>query len=400
MNKRIRALMLFVGTASLLSAGCGHKDAGSSGADSSSTTDKLPVVETTAARVGQITDSIQASGTLTPLPGHEAKIAPPFAGQLQGVYVQPNQDVARGQLVAQMSTASLEGQIQQAQATIAQNQLQVRQARLAALSQQSNTKTSIAQAEAQLAGDQAALRNATSAYNRQQRLFSDGLVAQKDVEDANAAVDSAQATVSAQQAAVDAAKASVLNDASKQQDIAIAQQQVLSAEGALRTLDAQVRLAAVHSPIPGRAVAVTAAAGETVDPSATIVTVVDTSRLQWIAQVPASSARRVHRGQAATFALDAFPGRVFHGTVASAGNQIDPSTGAIPVTVILRCDRSCKSIARRHDCDWPDRYWHTLRDPDPEASIDYGSELRPDERVRGGQHGRCTCPQCPSPSEW
>ena len=318
--------------------GCAHHatSTASGGGDTGGKADKpdeLPLVSTAPVTVGEVTQTVRVTGVLAPLPNHEARISPPFAGKLARLDVQLNQYVVQGQVVAQMSTQTLLGQQQQAEATVAANVAQVQQARINALGQAQTTRTAVAQARATLSGSEATLANARQNLQRQQKLYADGLVAQKDVDDAQTAVRTADATTQAQRAAVAAAQAGTLTDQAKRQDIAIAQRQVENARGALNTARAQITLATLRSPLSGVAATVTANNGETLDTSATIATIVDTRDLQLTVSVPSRSLRFVHRDQVVEFGTESLPGRTFAGRIASLGAQVDPATGTIPVQV-------------------------------------------------------------------
>lgn len=326
-------LALTTFAASLILPGCAHKPAPADTPSEAGKPDALPVVQTAPVKVGEVTQTVRVTGILTPLPNHEAKISPPFAGKLAHLSVQLNQIVLKGQIIAQMSTQTLLGQQQQAEATIAVNQTQVVQARINALQQAAATRSAIAQAQATLAGAEATLANAKQNYERQQKLYTDGLVAQKDVDDALTTVRTAEATVQAQDGAVSAAQSGTLTDLAKRQDIAIARRQVENARGALSTARAQIALATLRSPLTGVVATVTANNGETLDTSATIATIVDTRDLQLTIALPSRSLPLVHRGQMVEFTTESLPGKTFSGGITSIGAQVDPQTGTVPVQV-------------------------------------------------------------------
>jgi HlyD family secretion protein len=332
--------LIFFGLAATLAAliftGCARKTPPAEGTAADAKADKadaLPVVQTVPVKVGEVTQTVRVTGVLAPLPNHEAKISPPFAGKLAALSVQLNQTIRQGEVVAQMSTQPLLGQQQQAEATIAVNQTQVQQAKINALQQAAATRSAIAQAQATLAGSQATLANAKQNYERQQRLYTDGLVAQKDVDDALTMTKTAQATVQAQKEAVSAAQSGTLTDLAKRQDIAIARRQVENARGALTTARAQIALATLRSPLTGVVATVTANNGETLDTTAIIATIVDTRDLQLTIAVPSRSLPLVHRGQVVQFTTESLPGKTFSGEIASIGAQVDPQTGTLPVQV-------------------------------------------------------------------
>jgi RND family efflux transporter MFP subunit len=318
---------------------------------------ELPTVSAATAYIGPIEQTLPASGVLMALRDRQTALSAPVAGVLDALPVRFGQPVAAGQIVAHLSTRTLQGQIDQAHASIGQYTVQVQQAEASALQQKGQTNSAILQAdaavsgatatlrsgEATLTGNEAALANVQQSLTRTQALFADGLVAKKDVEAAELAVRSAEAQVAAQrqtvaaqrdtvaglQRAADAARTGRIQDIVKQKDIAIARQQLENARGALRTTEAQASLYTLSAPLSGTVTSVNAAVGETVDTTTKILTIADLDRLQLQVAVPTASATAVHVGQAVTFTVDVLPGRTFRATIRTVGTQVDPANGTI-----------------------------------------------------------------------
>ena len=343
--------------------GCGHKRAieGDTGGDKKDA--PRPVVQVVPVTRATLARTLSVTGVLGSLPGQEAVLSPPVTGVLDVLSVRSAQSVQRGQVVAQLSTRQIQGQIQQAQATLSQNLVQVQQAEANALQQQAQTRSAILQAQAAVdnaraalagalatqTGDEATLRNATQNLAREQTLFRDGLVAQRDVEAAQLAVRTAQAvsdaqrqtangqrqTVSGQQQALAAARAASLQDVVKRKDIDVARQQVRNAQGALDTARAQQSLYTLHAPLTGEVTAVGASAGETVDTATKILTITNLDRLQLLLSLPAADASRVRAGQRVMFTVESLPGRAFQTAVNRVGVQVDPVSGTIPAFAVI-----------------------------------------------------------------
>ena len=348
----------------MVAAGCGHKTDPPAPAP-------LPTVTVATVTRRTLTRKLPVSGTLQVLPGREATLSASAPGLLHAILVRYGQFVQQGQVVAQIDTRTLLGQVQQAQATLGQNRVQVQQAEAAAVQSTAQTRAAILQAQAAvrnasaglagakatLIGNDAALRNAAQSLARQRTLFAEGLVAQKDVEAAQLAVRSASAqvdaqkqvidgqrqTVQSQQAGVAAARAAGLQDEVKRKDIQIARQQVLNAQGALATARAQVTLNTLRSPLSGQVTQVGASVGETIDPATKIVTVADLSRLQLLISLPPAAAASVHPGQRLSFTVDSQPGRTFQTTVQSIAAKVDIATGTVPaLALVLNPNRALK----------------------------------------------------------
>ena len=323
----------------------------------------LPMLQVAAVTRGTLAKRLPATGTLQALPGQEANLSPPVTGVLSGLFVRYGQTVAPGQVIAKLGTQQLVGQIEQAQATVGQNQVQVQQAQANALQQAAQTQTSILQAqaglrnaEAALAGAQATLTGAEAARHnaqqnlaREQTLFADGLVPQKDVEATQFALRTADAqqqaqqqavagqrqTIAGQEAAVAAARAAALQDVVKRQDVQVARQQLRNAQGALTTAHSQIALYTLRSPLAGQVSSVGASVGETVDTTTKIAVVANLSRLQLNISLPGDAVASVRRGQALTFTVDSLPGHVFQAVIDTIAQGVDAATGTVPALALV-----------------------------------------------------------------
>jgi len=346
----------------LLAAGCGHSNSGSSEAKPAKAK-PLPTLRMAAAVRGTLEKRLPVTGTLQALPGQEATLSPPAAGVLSAFLVRYGQTVAKGQVIAQLSDKPLLGQIEQAQATAGQNAVQVQQAQANALQQQAQTQTAILQAQAGLRNAQAAVTgaqatltgafasesNARQNLTREQALFADGLVPQKDVEAAQLALRTATATRQAQQqavagqrqtaagqqAAVAAARAAALQDLVKRQDVLVARQQLRNAEGALTTVRLQRALYTIRAPLAGQITSVGATVGETLDTTAKIAEIANLSRLQLNISLPGDALASVRTGQTLTFTVRSLPRRVFRASIATIAQRVDAATGTVAAYALV-----------------------------------------------------------------
>ena len=356
--KRRCALLLLLPTA-LLAAGCGQK--GDSQADAKPP--PMPTLQVVTAGRGTLEKRLPVTGTLQALPGQEATLSPPVTGVLQGLFVRYGQTVTPGQLVAQLATHQLVGQIEQAQAAVGSAEVQVQQAVANAIQQSAQTKTSILQAQAgqrnaqavlagaqaTLLGSEAARHNAQQNLIRARTLFADGLIPQKDVEAAQFAVRTAEAqqqaqqqavagqrqTISGQEAAVAAARAAAMQDVVKRQDILVARQQLRNAQGALTTARAQLALYTLRSPLAGQVGAVGATPGETVDPTTKIAVIANLSLLQLNISLPSDALVSVRRGQSLTFTVDSLPGHIFQASIETIAQRVDRATGTVAALALV-----------------------------------------------------------------
>lgn len=315
---------------------------GAPAADASADTG-APTLKLASATLGAIDATLPATGTLKAFPNRETKINPAAAGTLQSLPIRLGQKIARGDVLAQLSTAQVQGQITQAQAALQQSRVAVQQAQASAIQQEAISSTGILQAQAQvsqaqasLQGDQATLINARQTLSRSQALFGEGLIARKDVETAQLAVRTAQAQVAAQERTIEAqrqnvaaARAAGLQNAVKREDVKIARQQVEGARAALQTAQNQLTLYTIRAPISGTLTTVDVGPGATVDPTTLIATLTDLSQLQLSIAVPADSATKISVGQTVTFQVQTLPNRIFTTRIDALSNGIDATTGTL-----------------------------------------------------------------------
>src|SRR5687768_13419002 len=138
----------------------------------------------------------------------------------------------------------------------------------------------------------------------------------------------------------------------------VAQREVQEAEAAFRTADAEVRAATasiqalgiadddgqggsdpslfyLKSPIAGRVLERQAVLGQQADPSMRLFTIADLSRVWIVAQLFERDAVNVRVGSTAHVTVAALPGQEFDGPVALVGRQVDPDSRTMPVRIEL-----------------------------------------------------------------
>ena len=373
-------------------AGC--KKADTSGGEDAAA---KPLVQVTvvAATRGDISESVSVTGAVSPLADHEAKVAPQAAGRIAKVFVQTGSFVEKGQTLAMLVPGSTPGQLQQAAAAVrlaretlvqtrfnltGQIQTQhaaVNQAELSLKAQQvalakmraGSRPQEVVQATANVAAAEATLTSARQALNRDQTLFSEGLLARKDLETAEQQEKTAEAAlVTVQQAlslvrqgnrpediragevaveqaaeALRAVKGQTVQNRSKWQDVRIAEAQLASAEGALHVMQAQAGFLSVIAPLSGYVVGRTVNAGENVDVTSVIATVVDLSRVRLLLNVPADKVSQVKTGQSVQFFTDANPSVGHEATVTTINRVIDPASNTVQIEAsATNSDRSLR----------------------------------------------------------
>jgi HlyD family secretion protein len=215
--------------------------------------------------------TVTATGNLRPT--NQVQVGSEVSGRIDRVLVDVNDQVSRGQVLAQINTDVIEDQIRQAQANL------------------NASRAAVAQAGATLGVDSAQLARLQDVY----RLSAGKVPSKTELEAAEANVKRDRAQVASAQANVAASQAQ-LSSAMTNRDRAV-----------------------IRSPVSGVVLARQVEPGQTVAASFSTPTLFvlaeDLSSMQLRVNVDEADVGQVHPGQRATFTVDAYPGRAFPATV-------------------------------------------------------------------------------------
>ncbi len=259
---------------------------------------------------------ISANGSV--LPERSANVSPKSSGILKQLLVKEGDRVKEGQILAYMDASNLQGQYTQAQGQLAQAQANL--AKVVA----GNRPQEISQAAAQLANDRAALGSAEATFQQNQQLFSAGALAQRDLITSRATRDQAAAQVRKSQQALN-----LQQMGSRPEDIATARAQVVTAQGALETIQADLDDTVIRAPFggivtkkfadPGAFVTPSTAGSSASSASASILALASTNQIS--ANVAEANIAQIKVGQPVKITVDAFPGKTFEGRVIQVAAQ-------------------------------------------------------------------------------
>lgn len=227
------------------------------------------------AKMMDLPAQVIATGTVTPQVGAEVKVGPRISGQLAKLNVQIGDRVKKGQVLGILVEKDLKANVDRARAT--------------------------------LAADQASAAYAETNYKRLQELLPKGYVSQDEVDVAKKTRDMVLANIN--------------ND-----------------KAALEYAEIQLSYATIIAPIDGVVESVATQEGETVAASfntPTFVSLIDLSRLEVDAYVDEVDIGGVKVGQKATFTVDAFPDKVFGGTVSAIHPQAVIQDNVVNYAVII-----------------------------------------------------------------
>jgi len=264
-----------------------------------------PKFTTAEVRTGNITASVQATGTINALT--TVPVGSYVSGTVQYIFADYNTRVHSGQVLAQLDPA-----IYEAQVTEARGNLENAQANLVTLA--ANVQVD----EANLAKVEANVKYEQATAKRSQDLFQSGIVSADSNDLTQSSLGQAQADVASAQAQLDQAKAQ-LNQA---------RSQVVSMDGALKAAETSLKYTTIISPIDGTVVARNVDVGQSVAATLQapqVFTVAqDLTRMQVYAATDESDTGNIKVGALVTFQVDAFPTQQFHGRVSTV--RLNPTT--------------------------------------------------------------------------
>jgi HlyD family secretion protein len=277
---------------------------------------------------GNIRNTVAATGALQAV--RTVPVGAQVSGIIQKLYVDFNDQVHTGQIVAQLDRAQLSQQLDQQKANLAQSKANLAnaEARLVAAKAEVDTQQAgVSSANANLAALKAQRDDAERLLQRQQSLAESGLITDRDLESSRANFNAAKARYDQATAQLDQARVSEKNAASAglaqaQAQVKQAQAQVLQAEGSVKLAETNLGYTTIYSPIDGVIVSRDSNEGQTVASSfsaPTLFTIAtDLRDMQVIAAIDQADIGVINQNNKVSFTVDAFPGESFKGTI----NQI------------------------------------------------------------------------------
>ena len=223
---------------------------------------------------GDLESTISATGALSPLT--TVDVGTQVSGTIDSVYVDFNDNVKQGQVLAVLDTVLL--------------------------------KTTVLDADANLQRAKAQLEQAQSDYERNLKLFNEKLISDADFLTAKVAVKSQEASVK-------------------------------SAEAALERAQRNLQYAVIRSPIKGTVISKGVETGQTVAASfstPTLFTIAqDLRRMQILADVDESDIGLIKEGQLVRFEVQTYPNKKFTGVVRQLRLQPTTISNVVTYTVVV-----------------------------------------------------------------
>jgi HlyD family secretion protein len=235
-----------------------------------------------------IQETIESSGKLRPL--NEVKVGTQVSGRVVDVHVDFNDEVKKGQLLAEIDPRLFGAQVSQAQGQLGA-------------------------ARAQLERAKAALKSSQVQLERTRELQTESIASQAELDQAQSARDVAAA------------------------DVAAASAQVARLEAELDSASTTLAYTKIYSPIDGTIIDRQVDPGQTVAAnfSAPLLFVIarDLSEMQVLADIDEADVGKIKEGMTASIRVDAFPDQAFSGTVTQIRYSPTEVQGVVTYAAVL-----------------------------------------------------------------
>ena len=352
--------------------------------------------------------------------GTEVTISSKLAGRIEALPIAEGQLLKKGALVARLSSAEIEAQLEQAmaQASAADNRIReieaalkamgtsVGQAQLSVGATQGTSKHTIHQAnealqraQAELAAAQAAWKLEKNNYDRNASLVQKGFISESYFDQLKSRYASAEAKLKAAERAREEAKAALELAGVSQLDIgvrqkevqrlqdekarllasrAVAQSQAEAAQARVREMQAVASDTEIRAPADGTIINKLVEQGELVASGTPIATLIDLSDIYVRVYIPEKAIGLIRIGNPARIFADAFPQKFFTSKVVEVSQQAEFT----PKEVHTQEERTKLVFGVKVKIDNPEGY---LKPGMPvDATIKWREDIAWPERARSG----------------
>jgi multidrug efflux pump subunit AcrA (membrane-fusion protein) len=249
-------------------------------------------------------------------PQDQTSVMPNISKPVVKFYANRGDHVKQGQLVATLESRDLAAAVANAKAQVNQAALNLHSVELATIPE------SVIKAQADVESDQQQMDAAKKLLDSQQKLFEQGALAGRRVDEARVAYVSAKAQLDGAREHLRA-----LNAVGKEDQISTARAQVEAAKAQQTSAEAQLSYAEIHSPKTGVVADRPLYEGEMAVPGTPLLTIMDISRVVARINIPQNQGGSVKVGQMAEVIPadggDTVPGKV---TVVSPATDANSTT--------------------------------------------------------------------------
>lgn len=288
------------------------------------TTDTQVVVSVRTAKAERQPIAAEVSAVGTIFPREQSVVSASVGGRINQMRLLKNQVVRQGEVIAVLDARDIEAQRRETLAAL-------REARLnAQATRTSNIPQTEAAAERDLRDARANVETARALYERRRTLYAQGGIAQRDVEAARLSLTTAEDALRFAERS-----AALRRTAGNPNDLALANARIQQAQERVRTIDAQLSLMTVRTPLTGIVTDQFQFTGEYAASGARLVTIADLSEVIVKAQFADTVVANLQVGDTATVLPTDLAGERMTGRVSLISRSSDPLNRSVEVWVNL-----------------------------------------------------------------
>ncbi|MBR9919587.1 MAG: HlyD family efflux transporter periplasmic adaptor subunit [Bacteroidetes bacterium] len=257
-----------------------------------------------------IIQQVSASGKIFPVT--EVQITSDVSGEVVELFVEEGDSVIVGQLLAKVDPDAYESQVERGEATVNN-----------ARANQANAMAQVESLTAQKEQIQAQLDNARDIFNRNKKLYEEGVISEADFDLAKSNLEALEANLRSSEASIRSAE----------QSARAAEYTVSSTQATLKELRTNLKRTTLYAPIDGIVSSLSIEKGErvvgTIQMSGTeLMRIADLNAMEVQVEVSENDIPNVALGNEVDIEVDAYIGRTFKGTVSQIANSASNTTGA------------------------------------------------------------------------
>jgi HlyD family secretion protein len=311
MNTTKHASLLAVAILPLLAGGCGKQE--------EKEAEPIVPVQVSPAATESIRRIIQADGILYPL--NQASVVPKISAPVRKFYVNRGDHVREGQLLAVLENRDLAAAAQESKGQVEQAEANYRSTADATVPEEMIKAQTDAQANKE------ALDAAKKVFESREKLYKEGALARRLVDDAQVAYVQARSQYETSRQHLEA-----LQSVGKQEQIKTASAQVDTAKAHYEGAQAQLQYSEIRSPISGVIADRAIYEGEMAAAGSPMLTIMDNSRVVARVNIPQNQAGYMKAGDAATVTQSDSTQEV-PGKVIVVSPAVDPNSTTVQVWV-------------------------------------------------------------------
>jgi HlyD family secretion protein len=255
----------------------------------------------------KVADSLQLPGVVEI---QEVRLGSKIGGRVAEVLVREGDLAEPGQLLVRFAVPELEAQKKQQEGRLAAAEATLLKAK------NGSRPEEIRQSQSDLESTEADFKQAEEDFARVEPLYKAGTLTRADFDIARANRDRFKGRVASARAHFE-----MVQIGSRPEDIALAEANVVEAQGKLIEINANLEEAKVVAPERAMVEVVAVRQGDLVTPNTPVIRVLRAADLWVRVYVPETQLGKVRIGQKVTATMDAYPGRQFTGEVFQVANE-------------------------------------------------------------------------------